>query len=28
MLTDNGDGTTTIDIHLMQSGTDMATPIS
>ena len=28
MLTDNGDGTTTIDLHLMQSGSDMATPIS
>jgi len=26
MLTDNGDGTTTVEIHLMPSGTNMATP--
>jgi len=26
MLTDNGDGTTTVEIHLMQAGTGMATP--
>jgi len=26
MLTDNGDGTTTVEIHLMPSGTGMATP--
>jgi hypothetical protein len=28
MLTDNGDGTTTVEIHLMQSGSDMATPVA
>lgn len=26
MLTDNGDGTTTVEIHLMQTGSEMATP--
>jgi hypothetical protein len=26
MLTDNGDGTTTVQIHLMPGGSDTATP--
>jgi FlaG/FlaF family flagellin (archaellin) len=26
MLTDNGDGTTTVELHLTQSGSGMATP--
>jgi hypothetical protein len=28
MLTDNGDGTTTVEIHLMQDESGMATPVA